>query len=77
MKEDTPLSAYPKTSESSPLILIRSNDVSQCTMPEERHFWYYTILLGEAIFIFVFEENVEVLSVAAAASSSSLAFDIF
>lgn len=45
VKEDTPLSAYPQTSESSPLILIRSNDVSQCTMPEERHFWYYTILL--------------------------------
>lgn len=44
IKEDTLLSAYPKTSETTPLILIRSNEVSQCTMPEERNFWYYTII---------------------------------
>ena len=47
IKDDMPLSTYPKTSQTSPYILIRTNDVSQCTMPEERNFWYYTILLGK------------------------------
>ena len=47
MKEDTLLSAYPKTSECSPFILIRTNDVSQCTMPEEKSFWYSTVILGK------------------------------
>lgn len=45
VKDDMPLSTYPKTSQTSPFILIRSNDVSHCTMPEEKNFWYYSILL--------------------------------
>ena len=55
IKEDTPLSAYPKTSESSPFILIRTNDVSQCTMPEEKSFWYNYIILGKSVKSIKFE----------------------
>ena len=47
IKDDMPLSTYPKTTHTSPYILIRTNDVSQCTMPEERNFWYYSIVLGK------------------------------
>lgn len=45
VKEDMLLSAYPKTSQLSPFILIRSNDVSLCTMPEEKNFWYKALFL--------------------------------
>ena len=38
---------YPKMSESTPLVLIRSTAVKTCTMPDEKKFWYHEKLFGK------------------------------
>ncbi|KAL4226384.1 hypothetical protein ACF0H5_014368 [Mactra antiquata] len=34
------VTTYPRMSELTPLVMIRSTNVEQCTMPEEKHLWY-------------------------------------
>ncbi|WAR26876.1 TBK1-like protein [Mya arenaria] len=38
--EMDPLCTYPKMSEETPLVMIRSTAVDQCVMPDEVKFWY-------------------------------------
>ncbi|XP_060605030.1 serine/threonine-protein kinase TBK1-like [Ruditapes philippinarum] len=40
ISETDTVSQYPKMSLATPLVLVRSTEVEQCIMPDEKNFWY-------------------------------------